>query len=132
MAVTLVSARRRFRPLPFVILETDRKELAMANYLLAYRGGSMPETDTGRAANMAAWGAFIGGFGDATVDAGNPFGAASTIDPSGAVTEGAASALHGYSIIAADDLAAATERAKGCPALAQGGSVEVHEIVPVM
>jgi hypothetical protein len=35
--------------------------------------------------------------------------------------------LGGYSIVTADDLAAAAEPAKGCPVLAAGGTVEVYE-----
>ena len=104
----------------------------MGTYHLAYKGGSMPESDAEREASMAAWGAFLGGLGDAVVDAGNPFGAAATIAPSGAVTDGSAAGLSGYSIISSDNLADATASAKGCPILAHGGSVEVHEIFPVM
>jgi hypothetical protein len=104
----------------------------MANFLLAYKGGTMPVTDAEREASMAAWGAFIGGFGAATVDAGNPFSAASTIGADGGVSAGAPSGVNGYSIISAADLASAVELSRGCPALAHGGSVEVHEIMPMM
>ena len=39
---------------------------------------------------------------------------------------------NGYSILAAGDLAAAGEMAKGCPLLSGGGTVEVHEVFPIM
>ncbi len=104
----------------------------MGTYHLAYKGGGMPDTDADREAGMAAWGAFLGGLGSALVDAGNPFGPAMTVAPGGAVSEGASSGLSGYSIISSDDLSAATATATGCPILAMGGSVEVHEIFPVM
>ena len=103
----------------------------MGTYLLAYKGG-IPASEAERAASMAAWGAFVGGFGAAAVDAGNPFGEARTVDASRAVRDGATSGVNGYSIITAADLAAAAEVAKGCPALDHGGSVEVHEIFQVM
>ena len=38
----------------------------------------------------------------------------------------------GYSILRADDLAAALELARGCPQLAAGGTVEVYETFEVM
>jgi hypothetical protein len=104
----------------------------MGTYHLAYKGGSMPETDAEREASMAAWGAFLGGLGEAVVDAGNPFGPATTVAPNGAVSDGATSGLSGYSIISSGSLSDATASAKGCPILAHGGSVEVHEIFPVM
>jgi hypothetical protein len=104
----------------------------MSNYVLAYTGGSMPETEADQAASMAAWGAWLGGLGDALVDAGNPFGPSASIATDGATSEGGASGLTGYSILTADDLAAATVAAKGCPVLGSGGAVEVYEVFPVM
>ena len=43
----------------------------------------------------------------------------------------AASGLTGYTVLAADSLAAAAGLAKGCPIFAGGGSVEVYEAIPV-
>jgi hypothetical protein len=103
----------------------------MANYLLAYTGGSMPENEAERETSMAAWGAFLGGFGPALVDGGNPLARAKTVSGAG-VAEGAPSRLSGYSIVSAGSLDEAAAAAKGCPILKNGGSVEVHEIFPVM
>ncbi|HKG01983.1 MAG TPA: YciI family protein [Conexibacter sp.] len=98
----------------------------MAKYVLAYTGGNMAATDEERQAAMAAWGAFLGGLGDALVDAGNPFG------PSTAVGNGSGNALTGYSIITAGSLDEAAEKAKGAPVVANGGGVEVYETLEVM
>ncbi len=103
----------------------------MANYLFAYKGGSMAESDAEREAVMAAWGGWFGALGSAIVDPGNPFGPSATVADGGSVSEGASSALTGYSVLSADSLAAASELAKGCPVLAAGGSVEVYETFPV-
>lgn len=104
----------------------------MGTYHLAYKGGAMAETDAEREAAMAAWGTFLGGLGEQLVDAGNPFGPATTVAPGGTVSDGAASGLSGYSIISSASLSDATATAKDCPILSQGGSVEVYEIFPVM
>jgi YCII-related domain len=104
----------------------------MANYLLAYKGGGMAATDAEREAAMAAWGNWFGTLGPAIVDAGNPFGPSAAVGGNGAVSQGAASGLTGYSVLQADSLDAASELAKGCPVLAAGGSVEVYETIPVM
>jgi hypothetical protein len=104
----------------------------MANYMLAYKGGSMAATDEEREVAMAAWGAWFGGLGAAVVDAGNPFGASATVAGDTSVSEGAPSALTGYSVLSADSLQAAGELVKGCPVLVAGGSVEVYETIPVM
>jgi hypothetical protein len=104
----------------------------MANYLLAYKGGSMAQTDAEREAAMAAWGGWFGSLGQAVVDGGNPFGPSLSVASGGAVSEGTSSDLTGYSVLAADSLAAVAELAKSCPVLAAGGSVEIYETIPVM
>lgn len=98
----------------------------MAKYVLAYKGGNMAATEEERQAAMAAWGAFLGGLGDALVDAGNPFGQSASLG------DGAAAGLTGYSIIAAGSLEEATAKAQGAPVLANGGGVEVYETIEVM
>ena len=104
----------------------------MANYVLAYRGGSIADNDEERQRVMAAWGAWFGALGAATVDAGNPFGEARSLGADGSVSGGGASGLSGYSILSASDIDGAVALAKGCPILAGGGSVEVYEVFPVM
>ncbi len=104
----------------------------MANFVLVYKGGGMPQTDAEREQVMAAWGQWFGGLGQALVDGGNPFGASASVASDGAVKDGASSALTGYSILKADDMPAATTMAKGCPVLSSGGSIEVYETFPVM
>lgn len=104
----------------------------MGNYLFAYRGGSMAETQEERDAAMAAWGAWFGQLGGAIVDAGNPFAGSASVGSDGTVSDSAGSGLGGYSVIQADSLAAASELAKGSPVLAGGGSVDVYETMAVM
>jgi hypothetical protein len=104
----------------------------MGNYLFAYRGGSMAETQEERDAAMAAWGAWFGQLGGAIVDAGNPFAGSASVAGDGTVSAGAGSGISGYSVIQADSLAAASELAKGSPVLANGGSVDVYETLAVM
>lgn len=100
----------------------------MGNYLFAYRGGGMADTDEARQAVMAAWGAWFGELGDAIVDPGNPFGPSTSVGAGGA----GGSALTGYSVIKSDSLDAAAALAQGCPVLGNGGSVDVYETIEVM
>jgi hypothetical protein len=104
----------------------------MANYVLTYKGGAMAQTDAEREAAMAAWGGWLGGLGEALVDAGNPFGPAKSVAADGGVAEGGASRLTGYSIVQAAGLDAAVGLTKGCPVFAGGGDVEVYEAIPIM
>jgi hypothetical protein len=101
----------------------------MAKYVLAYTGGSTPETEAEQQAVMAAWTGWFQSLGQAVADPGNPFGPSRAV---GSVGDGGPSRLTGYSILTADSLDAAADLAKGCPVLAAGGGVEVYETFDVM
>jgi hypothetical protein len=102
----------------------------MAKFVYVYVGGQMAETPEAQEQAMQAWGAWFGTLGDSVADAGNPFGNSATVGSSG-VTEGGKSGAGGYSIVSADSLSDAAAKAKGCPVLAGGGSVEVYEAIPM-
>ena len=104
----------------------------MTKYLLAYHGGSMPETEAEQARTIAAWGAGLETLGTAIVDAGNPTGQIVTVASDASVVPGGGSnPVSGYGLIEAADIETAAEMAKGCPILVSGGSVEVCEIFDV-
>ena len=106
----------------------------MADYVLLYGGGSMPETKEEQDAVMAAWNAWFGELSDSLKDGGNPFTpAAKSIAPDGSVSDGSGSGTaSGYSIIKADSLDEAAEKAKGCPVLNGGAHITVYETFGVM
>ena len=84
----------------------------------------MPETPEEGEKLMNAWMGWLGAFGEALVDGGNPFG------PSESVGAGATSGLTGYSIISAESLDDAVAKTAGCPILeAANGAVEVYETI---
>lgn len=102
----------------------------MAKYLFVYHGGKHPETDAEMAEVMDAWGSWMGAMGSAVVDGGNPVGMSTTVQPDGSVEDnGGSNPASGYGIFEAADLADATAKAKGCPILGAGGSVELAEII---
>jgi hypothetical protein len=103
----------------------------MTKFVLAYTGGSAPETKEEQDAVMSAWMGWFGQLGAAVVDGGAPFGPSATIAGGGSRSDGGASGLTGYSILEAADLASATEMGAGCPVLAAGGRVEVYETLPM-
>lgn len=108
----------------------------MPNYLFAYHGGGMPETEEARAEIMGHWMKWFEGLGAAVVDGGNPIGQTKTMAGSGAVSDGGgANPIAGYSIITADSMDAAVRIAKTCPMI-QGvpndGSIEICETFNAM
>ncbi len=106
----------------------------MANFVLLYSGGSMPESEAEQAAVMQAWGAWFGGLGSALVDGGNPFTPrAKSIASNGTVSDSpVGTPATGYSVLKAESLDAAVEMAKGCPVLQGGGQITVYETYQVM
>jgi hypothetical protein len=105
--------------------------IEMANFLLTFYGGSMPESQEEGAKVMQAWTNWFGELGDSLIDGGNPISSSKAISPDGSVMD-AQSGPTGYSIIKADSLDAAVETAKGCPVLAGGATLVVSETFPVM
>ncbi|HEV3131473.1 MAG TPA: hypothetical protein VGY51_05875 [Acidimicrobiales bacterium] len=103
----------------------------MSKYVLVYSGGAMNETPEAQEKAMEEWMNWFGSLGGSVVDAGSPFGPASTVASDGSVTQGGSNQLTGYSIIEADSLSAAAKSAKGCPVLSGGGSIEVYEALPI-
>ena len=98
----------------------------MAKFLYLYAGGQMAETPEAQEAAMQEWTNWFGTLGNSVVDIGNPFGAGTTVS-NGSAGNGGASKLSGYSIINAESLADAADKANKCPVLQSGGTVEVYE-----
>jgi|SRR5580700_10291443 hypothetical protein len=103
----------------------------MAKYVLAYRGGSTPETEAEQQAVMTEWMNWFGSLGTAVVDGGAPFGPAKKIAANGSISDGSDAGLTGYSILEAASLDEATTKAKGCPVLSVGGTIDVYETMPI-
>ena len=100
----------------------------MAKYLFVYHGGSHPETKEEIAKVMDAWGKWFGSMGSAVVDGGNPVGQSYTVQSNGSVVDnGGANPVSGYSLIEVSDRDDAIAKAKACPILDSGGSIEFAE-----
>ena len=104
----------------------------MADFVLLYSGGSMPETEEEQAQVMKAWDAWFKEVGGALKDGGNPFTpAAKQVAPDGSIGD-AQPQYSGYTIVKADSLDEATAIAKGSPVLQGGASITVYETFAVM
>ncbi len=105
----------------------------MTKFLLVYHGGSAPSSPEEGEKVMKAWMDWMGALGPSLIDAGNPTGAARTLQPGGKTVDGGGSnPTTGYSILEAASLDEAVKLSKGCPQLLSNGSIEVTEITPVM
>jgi hypothetical protein len=103
--------------------------------MFLYRGPATPMdqlSEADSAAQMEAWGQWIGRLGPVLVDVGTPFGERASLADDG--TNAAPGDLNGYSVVEADNLAAARALADKHPFLSEGKgrfSVEVFELVPM-
>ena len=100
----------------------------MAKYLFVYHGGKMASNPADAKKAMEAWGQWFGSMGKAVIDGGNPVGKSSTVKSDGSLaSDGGANPASGYSLIEAPSLEEAHKKAKGCPILSNGGSIEIAE-----
>jgi hypothetical protein len=100
----------------------------MAKYLFVYHGGKMATDAAEKKAAMDAWGAWFGSLGAAVVDGGNPVGPSSTVRADGSLaSDGGANPTTGYSLISASNLEDAHAKARGCPLLKAGGTIEIAQ-----
>jgi len=105
----------------------------MAKFIYLYRGPATPVPDPTPeqgAERMAAFSAWMEKAGTALIDGGSPFGASTSVRDDG--TEGTAGDLIGYTIVEADDLAAAKALTDGLPFLSgRDGkcAVEIFELL---
>lgn len=102
----------------------------MAKYLFVYHGGSHPKTEAEVKKVHDAWGNWMGSMGAAVIDGGNPVGKSATVHSNGKVTnDGGSNPTSGYGLFEASNPDDAIKKAKGCPILAAGGSVELAEVI---
>lgn len=102
----------------------------MAKYLFVYHGGKHPESEAEVAEVMDAWGTWMGSMGAAVVDGGNPVGMSTTVNSDGSTADnGGANPASGYGLFEATDHDDAVAKAKGCPILQAGGSIELAPCV---
>jgi hypothetical protein len=114
--------------------------MADTTFLYLFRGGENMNnlTPDEMQRNMQKWGAWIEALSkEGRMRAGDP------LEPSGKVVTGksktvtdgvfaeAKDVVGGYLIVAARDIAHATELSRGCPIFESGGSVEVRGIRPM-
>jgi hypothetical protein len=90
----------------------------MATFLFSYR--VLADYVPGRPERIGAWTSWFASVGASVTDIGKPIFESSALGDLGDRTKPG-----GYSMITADDLEAALTLAKGCPAMREGGGVEV-------
>jgi hypothetical protein len=107
----------------------------MPQFMMMYKGkatdlSEMSESDAAEV--MAKWGAWIEQVGPALTDLGTAYGPGASVVDDG--TTGSATALTGYSIVEAADMAEATRLADGHPYLSEGKghfAIDLYELMPV-
>jgi hypothetical protein len=108
------------------------RTIPVARFMYLYRGPAPTLTPEQAEERMAAFGAWMERVGPALVDVGRPFGASGSVRDDG--TDGTTGDLTGYTIVEADDLAAAKALTDGLPFLSDSDgkhAVEIFELLPM-
>jgi hypothetical protein len=106
-----------------------KKEKTVPNYIIAYHGGTKPESPEQGAEQMAKWETWVEGLGEAVVNPGTPLMKTRIVSSTGVSDDGGPNSVSGFSVVQADNMEAALEMAKACPFLDTGGTLEVAEMV---
>ncbi len=100
----------------------------MPEFIIIYHGFGQPATAEEGQAAKARWMKWMQDLGENIVNFGTPFKGATMVSANGTTREGG---LSGYSVVKAENMAAALEIAKACPHL-EMGEVEVAELMQGM
>ena len=101
----------------------------MAQYIITYLGGDPPSSPEEGKQHFAKYKEWLSSLGDSAVSPANPLKDTNTVNSDGTVTTGSTTSMSGYTIIETDSMEAALEKAKACPFLEIGGSLEVSELM---
>lgn len=101
----------------------------MTQFLLVYLGGQHSASSEQSQRQMEKYQQWIASLGAAAISPANPLKQTATVHSDGQVTEGGTTTMSGYSIIAAQSMAAALVIAQACPFLDIGGALEVSELI---
>lgn len=101
----------------------------MAQYMITYLGGSQPSSPEQGKKHFARYKDWLQSMGESVVSPANPLKNTCTIHADGSVTKGGMTSMSGFTIIKADSIEAAQDKAKTCPFLDLGGSLEVSELI---
>jgi hypothetical protein len=101
----------------------------MARFLVTYHGAGAPRNEEEQAAAMTAFMAWTNQVDSALIDPGAPLGGSTVVSSTGVADGVADGPAGGYSILEADDLAAAAELVRDHPFIARGGTLQVSQAV---
>jgi len=106
------------------------KGAKMPNYLLVYHGaGGAEGTREEKMARMENWLGWFGTLSGCVEDAGHPASRAWTVSKDGTTEDGGGNPATGYTILKCDSMQAALDLAVKSPHLAEGGTIELIELL---
>lgn len=101
----------------------------MTQFFISYLGGNQPSTPEEGQKHFAKYKEWLSSLGDSAVSPANPFSNTHTVKSDGSISSGGTTIMSGFTILELDSMEQALEKAKGCPFLEIGGSLEVSEIM---
>ena len=101
----------------------------MTKFLVTYHGAGAPRNEEEKQQAMAAFMAWVNQVGSAIVDPGSPLGSSAVVSSEGVAVGVAEGPAGGYSILEADDLAAAAELLHDHPFVGRGGTLQLNQAI---
>jgi len=101
----------------------------MANYMIAYHGGTQPSSKEEGMAHMNKWKAWVEGLGDAIVNPGTPLPVSKLVTSNSVEDDNDSNSMKGFAVVKAESIEAAIEIAKSDPFLEMGGTIRVSQMM---
>ena len=101
----------------------------MANFMIAYYGGTQPSSKEEGMAQMEKWKAWVKGLGDTIVNPGTPLPVSKIVTSSSVEDDNEPNSMKGFAVVKAESIEAAVKIAKTDPFLERGGKIRVSQMM---
>lgn len=101
----------------------------MPSFMIAYYGGSRPNSKEEGISQMERWKAWIEGLGETVVNPGTPLSISKIVTSSSVQDDNDPNSMNGFAVIKAESIDAAIEIAKADPFLDTDGKIRVSQMM---
>ncbi len=101
----------------------------MANFMIAYYGGSQPSSKEEGMAQMGKWKVWVEGLGENVINPGTPLMSTKIVTSSDVKDENNPNAMKGFAVVKAESIEAAVEIAKSDPFMDADGTIRVSQMM---
>ena len=101
----------------------------MENFMIAYYGGTQPNSEEDGMAHVEKWKAWVKDVGEAVVNPGTPLPVSKIVTSNSSEDDTDSTAMKGFAVVRANDIESAIAIAQSDPFLENGGTIRVSQMM---